>query len=86
MNVMELAVFNQAVILAFEGQKQAAYSQFKMLAQHHPNHTGLWLWIAFTTANPAEAEDAIERAKNTDPDNPHVQNAPEWLLLRKQDV
>lgn len=79
MNSKDLATFNQAVQMAQNGQKQAAYEQLTALAWNSPNNSNILLWLAFTSPSLAEAQSSIERAALLEPHNSSLTSARSWL-------
>jgi hypothetical protein len=85
MNNHDLALFQQAVNLANQGQKEIAYRRLVELANVNNNHLNpqLMLWVAFTAPDIAGAENALRYAVRAAPDDPAVLSACQWLANLK---
>jgi hypothetical protein len=83
MHPNDLVIFNQAVALVQSGQKEAAYTKLKVLRRSYPEEVNCLLWLAFTTSNLDEAEEAIQQAEALDPGNSRLTRAKEWLDQEK---
>lgn len=85
MQPTDLQLFHQAINLANTGQKSSAYRQLITLYQQNNNHydPNLALWLAFTTPDLNEAEQAIKWAASLAPNDPNVTSALNWLSAEK---
>ena len=83
MNQFDQWEFNQAVTLAQAGKKEEAYARLKPLVMAGQENANLFLWLAFTTPDMTEAEKAIKRAHQIDPNDNNVNLAKTWLLGQK---
>ena len=82
----DLELFHNAIRLANSGQKSLAYQQLLALYQasaDNQHDASLVLWLAFTTADLTEAEQAINWAASLAPNDPNVQSARQWLANEK---
>src|SRR5690349_17805680 len=78
----DTARFNKAVSLASQGETQSAYTELRALQVSYQADSNLLLWLAFTSPDPAEASRNIEYVQQTDPSNPQLQGAKNWLAAR----
>ncbi|HEX2916708.1 MAG TPA: hypothetical protein VH186_38460 [Chloroflexia bacterium] len=84
MNSNDLAAFNEAVKLAQEGNKEAAYQKLSNLYRMSGvKEVNLFLWLAFTTSNLEEAESYISMAETAAPGNQNVASARLWVNQEK---
>ncbi len=74
--------FQNAVQLALAGELEAAYNILVILYQSYPNQVNLLLWLAYTTPNLTEANEALELAGSIEPANPALAKA--WERLAAQ--
>jgi very-short-patch-repair endonuclease len=81
----DLELFHHAIKLANSGQKTNAYQQLIALYRVNNNQydASLALWIAFTSPNLNEAEQAINWAASLAPNDPNVTSARNWLAGQK---
>ncbi len=81
----DLELFQHAIKLANSGQKTVAYQQLLALYRinNNQNDTNLVLWLAFTTPNLTEAEQAVDWASTLAPNDPNVASARNWLEAEK---
>jgi hypothetical protein len=79
MDPAQLQSFNEAVALAQDGRKAAAYQGLARLANSNPNDENILLWLAFTTPDLKESERAITQIKLLNPANPNLGSAAAWL-------
>jgi hypothetical protein len=79
MQPSDLQRFNYAVSLAQSGQKIEANNLLRELSRAYPNDTNVWLWLAFTSSDGAAARFALDRAAQTDPANPALAGARQWV-------
>ncbi len=78
--------FNEALTLAQAGKKLEAYQAFKALEATNPADFNLCLWLAFTAPTQQEAQRAVTRASQLNPDHPSVIQAREWLSQESRKV
>ncbi len=79
MNKEEAAQFSRAVNLAQTGNKAAAHNTFSTLSTKHPDNILALLWFAYTSPSIGQAQGAISRATQLEPNNPNVLQAQSWF-------
>src|SRR5690348_14369344 len=79
----EMQSFNQAISFAQSGWKEEAHFILKQLARANPKEPNLFLWLAFTSNNLAEARAMLERAEVLNPVNPALAGAKKWLASQE---
>lgn len=82
----DLTQFNKAVELFNMGGKASAYQQIKRLKEKYPDDPNLLLWLAFTTPDLKESEEAIQHLSLVDPSNPNLNSARSWLQSEKAKI
>jgi hypothetical protein len=83
MQPADLIQFNQAVEQLNSGTKAEAYRQIKQLSSKYPDDPNVLLWLAFTSPDLKESEDAIQRISLLDPSNQNLNAARTWLQNEK---
>jgi hypothetical protein len=74
MSPEDIALFQQAIEVANDGQKQAAYEQFCIIHRHgNTEDVTLLYWLAFTTSDPQECQQAISTIAHIEPYHPKLQ-------------
>jgi very-short-patch-repair endonuclease len=88
MNNHDLALFQQAVNLANQGQKEIAYRQLVELIKIPDNQQEVepLLWLAFTAPDFSLANQAIKQAVSLAPKHPKVIAACKWLADKAADT
>lgn len=72
------ARLHQAVSLTNSGKRQDAAPICRELLAIHPSDISVLLWLAYTSPNQIEAEEAIAKAYDLEPQNPDVLQAVNW--------
>jgi tetratricopeptide (TPR) repeat protein len=68
----------QAVSLTNAGRRQEAAPICREVLVAYPNNISAMLWLAYTSPNQIEAEEAIAKAYELEPQNPDVLQAVNW--------
>jgi tetratricopeptide (TPR) repeat protein len=76
------ATLTQAMDLAKSGQKAEACGLFREILALQPVNQAAWLWLSAVTTDKAEAEAALNQARQINPAHPSLLQAEQWLVQR----
>jgi lipoprotein-anchoring transpeptidase ErfK/SrfK len=73
-----------AIQAATAGRRQAAHRLLVRVVAQDPSNAVAWLWLAGVTDRPGEAQAALERVKELNPDHPRLEAARRWAQAQAQ--
>ncbi|MEO6458303.1 MAG: tetratricopeptide repeat protein [Chloroflexia bacterium] len=71
------------IATAQAGDKATANITFQSVVDRYPDVPEAWVWLAGTTTNLTEAENAFQTAANLDPSNEEARLGLRWVALRR---
>lgn len=71
------------IATAQAGDKATANITFQSVVDRYPDVPEAWVWLAGTTTNLDEAENAFQTAANLDPSNEEARLGLRWVALRR---
>ena len=71
------------IATAQAGDKATANITFQSVVERYPDVPEAWVWLAGTTTNLDEAENAFKKAAELDPSNEEAQLGLRWVALRR---